>query len=39
MKDYDSVKNASHMEDFLMLNLLKLKELAKNSVGHHDDNY
>jgi transposase len=37
MKDYDSVKNASHGR-FSYAKFVKLKELAKNSVGHHDDN-
>ena len=26
------------MANFLMLNFAKLKELAKNTIGHYDDN-
>lgn len=37
MKDYDSVKNASHGR-FSYAKFAKLKELAKNSIGHHDGN-
>ncbi len=37
MKDYDSLKCISHGK-FTYANFAKLKELAKNSVGHHDIN-
>ena len=37
MRDYDSIKNISHGK-FSYVKFTKLKELAKNSVGHHDKN-
>lgn len=37
MRDYDSIKNISHGK-FSYAKFAKLKELAKNSVGHHDEN-
>ena len=37
MRDYDSIKNISHGK-FGYVKFTKLKELAKNSVGHHDKN-
>ena len=37
MKDYDSIRKVSHGK-FTYANFAKLKELAKNSVGHHDNN-
>lgn len=37
MRDYDSIKNISRGK-FSYVKFVKLKELAKNSVGHHDKN-
>ena len=37
MKDYDSLRKISHGK-FSYTKFVKLKELAKNSVGYHDDN-
>ena len=37
MKDYDSIRKVSHGK-FSYAKFAKLKELAKNSVGHHDKN-
>ena len=37
MRDYDSLKSISH-GNFSYAKFAKLKELAKNSVGHHDEN-
>ena len=37
MKDYDSIRNVSHGK-FTYSKFAKLKELAKNTVGYHDDN-
>ena len=37
MSDYDSLKSISH-GNFSYAKFAKLKELAKNSVGHHDEN-
>lgn len=37
MKDYDSIRCISHGK-FTYAKFAKLKELAKNSVGHHDEN-
>jgi len=37
MKDYDSVRCVSHGK-FTYAKFAKLKELAKNTVGYHDDN-
>ena len=37
MKDYDSMRTVSHGK-FSYANFAKLKELAKNSVGFHDEN-
>lgn len=37
MKDYDSIRTVSHGK-FSYANFAKLKELAKNSVGFHDEN-
>jgi len=37
MKDYDSLRKASHGK-FTYAKFVKLKELAKNSIGYHDDN-
>ena len=37
MRDYDSLKSISHGK-FSYAKFAKLKELAKNSVGHHDEN-
>ena len=37
MKDYDSLRKVSHGK-FTYAKFAKLKELAKNSVGYHDDN-
>ncbi|MCX4364421.1 MAG: IS110 family transposase [Bacilli bacterium] len=37
MKDYDSIKSYSHGK-FSYAKFAKLKELAKESVGYHDDN-
>ena len=37
MRDYDSIKNISHGK-FSYAKFAKLKELAKNSVGRHDEN-
>lgn len=37
MKDYDSIRNISHGK-FSYAKFAKLKELAKNSVGYHDEN-
>lgn len=37
MKDYDSLRKISHGK-FSYAKFAKLKELAKNSVGYHDDN-
>lgn len=37
MKDYDSIIKVSHGK-FSYAKFAKLKELAKNSVGHHDQN-
>lgn len=36
MRDYDSIKNISHGK-FSYAKFAKLKELAKNSIGHHDE--
>ena len=37
MRDYDSLRKISHGK-FTYANFAKLKELAKNSVGYHDEN-
>lgn len=37
MKDYDSLRKISHGK-FSYAKFAKLKELAKNSIGYHDDN-
>lgn len=37
MKDYDSLRKVSHGK-FTYVKFAKLKELAKNSVGYHDEN-
>ena len=37
MKDYDSIRKISHGR-FSYANFIKLKELAKNTIGYHDDN-
>ena len=37
MKDYDSLRKVSHGK-FTYASFIKLKELAKNSIGYHDDN-
>ena len=37
MKDYDSIRKVSHGK-FSYAKFAKLKELARNSVGHHDKN-
>lgn len=37
MKDYDSLKSLSHGK-FTYVKFTKLKELAKNSIGHHNEN-
>lgn len=37
MKDYDSIRKVSHGK-FSYIKFSKLKELAKNSVGYHDEN-
>lgn len=37
MKDYDSLRKISHGK-FSYANFAKLKELAKNSIGHFDEN-
>ena len=37
MKDYESLRKISHGK-FSYAKFAKLKELAKNSIGHHDDN-
>lgn len=37
MRDYDSIKNISRGK-FSYAKFAKLKELAKNSIGHHDEN-
>ena len=37
MKDYDSLRKLSHGR-FTYAKFAKLKELAKNTVGHYDDN-
>ena len=37
MKDYESLRKVSHGK-FSYAKFAKLKELAKNSIGHHDDN-
>ena len=37
MKNFDSISKASHGK-FSYAKFAKLKELAKNSVGHHDEN-
>ena len=37
MKDYESLRKLSHGK-FTYAKFAKLKELAKDSVGHHDDN-
>lgn len=37
MKDYDSIRKVSHGR-FSYVKFAKLKELAKNSVGYHDEN-
>ena len=37
MKDYDSIRSYSHGK-FSYAKFAKLKELAKESVGYHDDN-
>ena len=37
MKDYDSLRKISHGK-FTYSKFVKLKELAKNTVGHYDDN-
>lgn len=37
MKDYDSLRKLSHGK-FTYAKFAQLKELAKNSVGHHDEN-
>ena len=37
MKDYDSIRKISHGK-FTYAKFVKLKELAKNTIGHHDDN-
>lgn len=37
MKDYDSIRKVSHGK-FTYAKFAKLKELAKNTVGYHDDN-
>ena len=37
MKDYDSIRSISHGK-FTYAKFAQLKELAKNSVGYHDDN-
>ena len=37
MRDFESISKASHGR-FSYAKFAKLKELAKNSVGHHDDN-
>lgn len=37
MRDYNSIKNISYGK-FSYAKFAKLKELAKNSVGHHDEN-
>lgn len=38
MRDFDSLRKISHGK-FSYAKFTKLKELAKNSVGHHDNNY
>ena len=37
MKDYDSIRKVSHGK-FSYAKFIKLKELAKDSIGYHDDN-
>ena len=37
MKDYDSLRKISHGK-FSYAKFIKLKELAKNTIGYHDDN-
>ena len=37
MRDYDSLRKISHGK-FTYASFVKLKELAKNSIGHHDNN-
>ena len=37
MKDYDSLRKLSHGK-FSYAKFAKLKELAKNTIGHYDDN-
>lgn len=37
MKDYDSIRKVSHGK-FSYVKFAKLKELAKNSIGYHDEN-
>ena len=37
MKDFDSIRKLSHGK-FTYSHFAKLKELAKNSIGYHDDN-
>lgn len=37
MRDFDSISKVSHGK-FSYAKFVKLKELAKNSVGHHDEN-
>ena len=37
MKDYDSIRKISHGK-FTYSKFVKLKELAKNTIGHHDNN-
>ena len=37
MKDYESLRKISHGK-FSYAKFAKLKEIAKNSIGHHDDN-
>ena len=37
MKDYESLRKVSHGK-FTYARFAKLKELAKDSIGHHDDN-